>query len=68
MNRIILIQTKLCFIIYRVRKILNTRLFEGDNGKRWHLSAKDAGLEILCISQVSYLSIFFYKLLRLVDY
>ncbi|CAL4093709.1 unnamed protein product, partial [Meganyctiphanes norvegica] len=34
-----------------VRKILNVRLF-GDGGtKRWHLSVKDAGLEVLCVSQ-----------------
>lgn len=34
-----------------VRKILNTRLFEDQTGKRWQLGAKDAGLEILCVSQ-----------------
>lgn len=36
---------------YMVRKILNTRLFEDKTGKRWQLGVKDAGLEILSISQ-----------------
>ncbi|XP_066970486.1 D-aminoacyl-tRNA deacylase 1 [Macrobrachium rosenbergii] len=36
---------------YIVRKILNTRLFEDANGKRWQVSVKDAGLEILSVSQ-----------------
>lgn len=39
-------------LYYRVRKILNARLFEDANGKRWQLGAKDAGLEILSVSQV----------------
>ncbi|KAG7162489.1 D-aminoacyl-tRNA deacylase-like [Homarus americanus] len=34
-----------------VRKILNTRLFEDGNGKRWQLGVKDAGLEVLTVSQ-----------------
>ncbi|KAK4318840.1 hypothetical protein Pmani_010162 [Petrolisthes manimaculis] len=38
-------------IDYIVRKILNTRLFEDASGKRWHLGVKDAGLEILNVSQ-----------------
>lgn len=38
-------------IEYIVRKILNTRLFEDDNGKRWQVGVKDAGLEILSVSQ-----------------
>ncbi|ROT74283.1 D-tyrosyl-tRNA(Tyr) deacylase 1 [Penaeus vannamei] len=38
-------------IEFMVRKILNTRLFEDGNGKRWQLGVKDAGLEILCVSQ-----------------
>ncbi|VDO96984.1 unnamed protein product [Heligmosomoides polygyrus] len=37
-------------IDYIVRKILNVRLFESDN-KRWDKSAKDEGLEVLCVSQ-----------------
>ncbi|XP_076033448.1 D-aminoacyl-tRNA deacylase [Oratosquilla oratoria] len=36
---------------YMVRKILNIRLFEDTSGKRWNLSVKDLGLEVLCISQ-----------------
>lgn len=38
-------------LICRARKILNTRIFEDDKGKRWNLSVKDKGYEILCISQ-----------------
>ncbi|KAK8375502.1 hypothetical protein O3P69_008380 [Scylla paramamosain] len=38
-------------IEYIVRKILNARLFEDANGKRWQLGARDAGLEILSVSQ-----------------
>lgn len=34
-----------------VRKILNTRLFEDQAGKRWQLGVKDAGLEVVCVSQ-----------------
>ena len=36
-----------------VRKILNVRLFEGGEGKKWECGVKDAALEILCVSQVS---------------
>jgi D-tyrosyl-tRNA(Tyr) deacylase len=36
---------------YIARKILSTRIFEDDKGKRWNLSVKDKGYEILCISQ-----------------
>lgn len=38
-------------IEFIVRKILNSRLFEDANGKRWQLGVKDAGLEILSVSQ-----------------
>ncbi|GLH16746.1 D-aminoacyl-tRNA deacylase [Gryllus bimaculatus] len=38
-------------IEYIVRKILNIRLFNGENGKRWDVSVKEKGLEILCVSQ-----------------
>ncbi|XP_069173695.1 D-aminoacyl-tRNA deacylase [Procambarus clarkii] len=38
-------------IDFIIRKILNTRLFEDGSGKRWQLSVKDAGLEVLTISQ-----------------
>jgi D-tyrosyl-tRNA(Tyr) deacylase len=38
-------------IIFRARKILSVRLFENDQGRRWNLSVKDKGYEILCISQ-----------------
>ncbi|CAD5113357.1 unnamed protein product [Dimorphilus gyrociliatus] len=34
-----------------VRKILNLRVFDDENGKRWAKSAKDLNLEILCVSQ-----------------
>ena len=44
-------------IDYMVRKILNIRLFEDDNGKRWSKSAKDLELEILCVSQFTLHSI-----------
>jgi D-tyrosyl-tRNA(Tyr) deacylase len=37
--------------IFRARKILGIRLFEDERGKRWNLSVKDKGYEILCISQ-----------------
>ncbi|KDR16783.1 D-tyrosyl-tRNA(Tyr) deacylase 1 [Zootermopsis nevadensis] len=36
---------------YIARKLLSIRLFENDQGKKWHLSVKDKGYEILCISQ-----------------
>ncbi|CAG0883704.1 unnamed protein product [Darwinula stevensoni] len=38
-------------IEYMVRKVLNTRLFEDDNGKRWNVSVKEKRYEILCVSQ-----------------
>ncbi|XP_023705386.1 D-aminoacyl-tRNA deacylase 1 [Cryptotermes secundus] len=38
-------------IEYIARKILGIRLFEDERGKRWNLSVKDKGYEILCISQ-----------------
>ena len=34
-----------------VRKILNLRVFDDENGKRWNKSVKDLDLEILCVSQ-----------------
>lgn len=36
---------------YMVRKILNLRLFEDENGKAWAKSVADRGLEVLCVSQ-----------------
>ncbi|CAI9741146.1 D-aminoacyl-tRNA deacylase-like [Octopus vulgaris] len=36
---------------YMVRKVLNLRVFEDDNGKRWNKSVKDRQLEVLCVSQ-----------------
>ncbi|RIA84767.1 D-tyrosyl-tRNA deacylase [Glomus cerebriforme] len=37
---------------YMVKKILNVRVFEDEKGeKKWATSVKDAGLEILCVSQ-----------------
>lgn len=38
-------------IDYIVRKILNLRLFDGDDGKRWMKSVTDKQFEILCVSQ-----------------
>lgn len=34
-----------------VRKLLNLRAFEDENGKRWTKSVKDLNLEVLCVSQ-----------------
>ncbi|XP_025103869.1 D-aminoacyl-tRNA deacylase-like [Pomacea canaliculata] len=36
---------------YIVRKILNFRLFDDDQGKRWAKSVQDKNFEVLCISQ-----------------
>ncbi|XP_048736488.1 D-aminoacyl-tRNA deacylase 1-like isoform X2 [Ostrea edulis] len=36
---------------YMARKILNIRLFDGDDGKRWNKSVIDKQLEVLCVSQ-----------------
>jgi len=36
---------------YIVRKLLNLRLWEDEKGRRWAKSAKDLGLELLCVSQ-----------------
>lgn len=36
---------------YMVRKILNLRLFEDENGRAWSRSVMDGGLEVLCVSQ-----------------
>lgn len=36
---------------YIVRKILNLRLFEDENGKMWTKSVMDKEFEILCVSQ-----------------
>ena len=38
-------------IEYIVNKVLNLRLFEDANGKKWEVGVRDAGLEILCLSQ-----------------
>ena len=37
---------------YRARKILNIRVFDGEDGKRWNKSVMDKQLEVLCVSQV----------------
>ena len=34
-----------------VRKLLNLRVFEDENDKRWAKSVKDLNLEVLCVSQ-----------------
>ncbi|XP_026669561.1 uncharacterized protein LOC108625194 isoform X4 [Ceratina calcarata] len=36
---------------YIVKKILNVKLFDGDNNKKWGASVVDKQYEILCISQ-----------------
>uniref|UniRef100_T1IYM9 D-aminoacyl-tRNA deacylase n=1 Tax=Strigamia maritima TaxID=126957 RepID=T1IYM9_STRMM len=36
---------------YMIKKLLNLRIFENDNGKRWSLSVSDKKFEILCVSQ-----------------
>lgn len=36
---------------YMVRKILNLRIFNDDDGKRWMKSVTDKQFEILCVSQ-----------------
>ncbi|XP_051568966.1 D-aminoacyl-tRNA deacylase 1 [Myxocyprinus asiaticus] len=36
---------------YMVRKILNLRLFEDENGRAWSRSVMDRELEVLCVSQ-----------------
>lgn len=36
---------------YLVQKILNTKFFEDESGKRWKASVKDKQYEVLCISQ-----------------
>ncbi|XP_026868997.1 D-aminoacyl-tRNA deacylase 1 [Electrophorus electricus] len=38
-------------IDYMVRKILNLRLFEDENGRSWSRSVMDTELEVLCVSQ-----------------
>ena len=37
----------------RVRKILNLRVFDDDDGQRWKKSVVDKNLEVLCVSQVA---------------
>ena len=39
-------------VIFRVRKILNLRLFADEKGERWKESLRDINGEILCVSQV----------------
>lgn len=38
-------------IQFMVRKLLNLRIFEDENGKRWNKSVKDYNYEVLCVSQ-----------------
>ena len=37
--------------LFRVRKILNLRLFDDENGRAWSKSVTDRGFEVLCVSQ-----------------
>ena len=39
-------------LFFRVRKLLNLRVFDDENGVRWKHSVKDMDYEILCVSQV----------------
>ena len=39
------------YLFNRARKILNLRIFEDANQKRWAKSTSDLNLEILCVSQ-----------------
>lgn len=42
----------ICMMLFiRVRKILNLRLFEDENGRAWSRSVMDRELEVLCVSQ-----------------
>uniref|UniRef100_A0A1A8R9I2 D-aminoacyl-tRNA deacylase n=2 Tax=Nothobranchius TaxID=28779 RepID=A0A1A8R9I2_9TELE len=36
---------------YMVRKILNLRLFDDENGRAWSKSVMERGFEVLCVSQ-----------------
>ena len=36
---------------YIVRKLVSLRMWEDESGRRWAKSAKDLGLEVLCVSQ-----------------
>lgn len=38
---------------YIIKKILNSRFFEDDTGKRWNKSVKEMKYEVLCLSQVT---------------
>ncbi|XP_065149836.1 D-aminoacyl-tRNA deacylase 1 [Paramisgurnus dabryanus] len=42
---------------YMVRKILNLRLFDDENGRAWSRSVMDRELEVLCVSQFTLQSI-----------
>lgn len=42
---------------YMVRKILNLRLFDDENGVRWKHSVKDKEYELLCVSQFTLQSV-----------
>uniref|UniRef100_A0A5S6Q731 D-aminoacyl-tRNA deacylase n=1 Tax=Trichuris muris TaxID=70415 RepID=A0A5S6Q731_TRIMR len=43
---------------YLVRKILNVRVFEGEDGRKWEKSLSELGLELLCISQFTLHALF----------
>jgi len=38
-------------VCFRVRKILNLRLFEDESGRAWAKSVMDRDFEVLCVSQ-----------------
>ncbi|ESO98897.1 hypothetical protein LOTGIDRAFT_57629, partial [Lottia gigantea] len=42
---------------YLVRKILNLRIFDDENGKRWNKNVMDKEFEILSVSQFTLMSI-----------
>ena len=41
-------------VLFRVRKILNLRVFDDNSGKRWSKSVMDKDFEVLCVSQVGF--------------
>ena len=44
--------TSCIFCSFRTKKILNLKLFDGDDDKRWAKSVMDKEFEVLCVSQV----------------
>ena len=51
-----------------MRKILNLRIFDDDDGKRWMKSVTDKQYEILCVSQVITVLRYFLNQIHVIDY